>query len=53
LLKNLRLLPALRKTHKMATEIITRDDLNEFRKLLLPDIRLLLNKESEPPQANV
>lgn len=34
----------------MATEIITKADLNDFRELLLEDIRLLLNKEDSPPQ---
>lgn len=34
----------------MATEIITREDLNEFRKLLLEDIRQLLGTADSAPQ---
>ena len=35
----------------MATEIITKEDLNEFRELLLEDIRQLLGKENSSPQS--
>jgi len=35
----------------MATEIITREDLNEFRKLLIEDIRQLLGAEKTEPQS--
>jgi hypothetical protein len=34
----------------MATEIITREDLNEFRQLLLEDIRQLLGTADSAPQ---
>lgn len=34
----------------MATEYITREDLNEFRKILLEDIRQLLGGDDSAPQ---